>query len=223
MNRPPHDMIRTLQANRTMRRCLAVSFVALLATAASAQGPAKLASAKQSHALELARLSDSCAEKKLLNDADRLLRAALRVVPGDQGILQRQKQLRELWISVNRDREKGEIYKGFWKSKAYEAACTDLRKREGKVRRGIIESYLELARGVKSDDAEVTDAALRMAFDVDPTSSALAARAGAERVEKLRRQRPGLAALQLGETVVGKPANLQHLHGKVVLWRSFSL
>ncbi len=223
MNRTAHETICTWQANKTMLRCLAVSLVALLATAASAQEPAKLASAKQSHVLELARLSDLCTENKLLNDADRLLRAALRVAPGDSGILERQKRLRELWISVNRDREKRETYKSFWTSGAYETACTGLRKREGKVRREIIQNYLKLGGGVESGDKELANAAFRMAFEVDPRSSALASRAGKERVEKLRRQRPGLAALQLGKTVVGKPTSLQKLHGKVVLWRSFSL
>ena len=139
MKRTAHETICTWQAKRTMLRYLAVSFVALLATAASAQGPAELASAKQSHALELAKLSDSCTEKKLLNDAGRLLRTALRLVPGNASILQRQKQLRELWIGVNRDREKEEIYKSFWSSGAYDKARTDLFRRE-RMRHGKLKT-----------------------------------------------------------------------------------
>jgi len=204
-------------------RCFGVLFVALFAAAASAQKPATLAAARQNHALELARLSDSCVEKKLLNDAGRLLSSALRLVPKDKSLLQRQKQLREVWISINRADERREVYKSFWKSDAYKTACVDLKRRELKVRNEAIQNYLELARRVEKDDAKLADAAFRLAFDVDPKSRALGSRAGAERMEKLRRQRPGLAALQLGESVVGKPTDLKKLEGKVVLWRSFSL
>ncbi len=223
MNRTAYERICTWQTNRTMLRCFAVSFVALLAPVASAQGAAKLASAKQSHALELAELSSWCMEKTLLNDAGRLLGTALRRAPGDSSILKRQKQLRELWVGINRAGEKRESYKSFWSSLAYETARKDLRKRERKIHRDAIEKYLELARRDESDDAELANAAYRVAFEVDPTSRALASRAGVDRMKELRRQRPGLAAMKLGEIVVGMPTDLKHLRGKVVLWRSFSL
>jgi hypothetical protein len=195
----------------------------LLAAAAVAQEPATLAAARKSHALELARLSDSCLENKLLNDAGRLLSSALLLVPKDKTLLERQKRLREAWISINRAGERREAYKRFWRSDAYKKACRDLEKREQKVRKQAIQKYLVLAAGVGKNDAGLADAAFRQAFDVDPTSQALASRAGKERMAKLRRQRPGLDALQLGATVVGKPTDLKSLRGKVVLWRSFSL
>lgn len=162
-------------------------------------------------------------EKKLLNDADRLLGSALRLAPKEKVLLERKQRLRDVWISVNRDREKGEVYKGFWKSAAYEKACADLGKRERKIRAGATRRYLEVAGRAGKNDATLADAAFKQAFQVDATSPALTSGAGAERMERLRRERPGLAALQLGKTVVGVPTDLKSLRGKVVLWRSFSL
>ncbi len=65
----------------------------------------------------------------------------------------------------------------------------------------------------------------KMSDSVFPKTVKAASKVGVTERNNLtfHRQRPGLAALQLGETVVGKPTDLQHLHGKVVLWRSFSL
>lgn len=197
--------------------------IPLLAAAASAQDPETLAAARRSHALELARLSDSCVQEKLLNDAGRLLGSALRLAPNDKSLLQRQKKLREAWISINRAGERRQAYRSFWKSDAYGKACADLKRRELKVCNEAIQNYLELAGRAEKTDAKLAGAALQAAFDVDPTSRAVASRAGTERLQRLRRQRPGLAARQLGATVVGMPTDLEKLKGKVVLWRSFSL
>ncbi len=208
-------------------RCFGVPLVALLAAAAGAQKPAQkpatLAAIRQSHALELARLSDSCVENKLLNDAGRLLGSALRLAPEDDSLLQRREQLRQVWISINQAGEKREAYKSFWQSGAYKNACADLAKRELKVRSEAIQGYLDFAARVGKTDATATDGAFKLAFEVDPASQALASAAGTERMAMFRHRRPGLAALQLGETVVGTPTDLRKLKGKVVLWRSFSL
>lgn len=100
---------------------------------------------------------------------------ALRLLPGDADIERRQKQLRELRITVIKDREKGDIYSRFWKSGSYEKARADLRRREKKVEAKAIDAYLDLARSARSASSasrasgdggdDLVDAAYRAAFE----------------------------------------------------------
>jgi len=194
-----------------------------LGSTVSAQQPSPLEHCVQDHVHQLLELSDWTVEQKLLNDAERLLGTARRLVPGDSNAGERAEQLRELRTGINRDRQLRDAHQRFWKSRDYDAVLADLRRREARLQAKLVGQYLKLAADVKNDDPTIAEAAFRAAFAIAPKSRALRTGAGSERLTTYLRERPGLEALELGETVVGKPTDVADLQGKVVLWRSFSL
>ena len=76
-----------------------------LGSTVSAQQPSPLEHCVQDHVHQLLELSDWTVEQKLLNDAERLLGTARRLVPGDSNAGERAEQLRELRTGINRDRQ----------------------------------------------------------------------------------------------------------------------
>lgn len=201
-------------------------FAPLLAVAALAACPqGDLAAIRTAHGAALLALSDECVERRLLNDAERILLLARAWDLDADELGTRTDALRA--VRVKTVQEERDDYRAYLDSKDCVRARAWLEDAEEDLREETGDALCDLARGLlREGESRVAEDALELAFELDPESRDLRRVAGKDRLEELRRRRAderSLANLSLGETIVGPQVTLDDFEDKVVLWRSASL
>ena len=181
---------------------------------------------RASLAFGLLRLGTEASARGLYNDAERLLGAAQVWSPSNlrsQHRLAANTAERRATYEEPRKQE----YQQFLNSRRYAEERGRILRAEAELKGECFEKFLALARqALGSPDEELASIALTDALALNSEDPRLQRTAGKKRLEKVREERAqesGLARLNLGETILGRPLSVADLRGKVVVWRSFSL